>query len=269
MRRSGGVAYVYAFERETGALRWKTAAGPGATTDLRTLGRLVFSVTLDDELLALDGETGEREWSFATGAANETFWLNSSPAVLGERVFFGGLDGVLYALDARSGRLLWRTELSSRISAGVFAGEGGVYAGTSDARLHRVHPESGEIVARIETEGAPTGHLALAEGCLLALLGDRSLACYAPMLEAARWVRGGAKPWTSSRPYVWRGLALAGSEAGELSAFRLRDGELVWSETISGTIRGIGTSSAGLYVGTLGGTVHARPWPRVSGSSPQ
>jgi outer membrane protein assembly factor BamB len=267
LRIAGSVAHLYAFERETGAVLWKTAVGNGVTTDLATSDRLLFAVTLGDELLALDSETGDRIWSFASGAANDDFVLNASPAVRGARVFFGGLDGTVYALDARSGRLLWKRELGSRISAGLIAAGGGIYAGTSDGRLHLVDPETGNVVEQIETEGAPTGHFALGGPCLLTLLGERALACYARTLERPLWVRAGPKPWTSSRPYVWSDLALAGNGGGEVFAFRLEDGEIAWSETFGGTIRGIGTSPDGLYVGTLKGEVYARPWPRVSGSS--
>jgi outer membrane protein assembly factor BamB len=265
IRSAGAVTYLYAFERETGALRWKTAVEPGATTDIPGFDRLLFAVTLGDELLALDSETGEPVWSFRSGATNENFWLNSSPAVLGGRVFLGGLNGTVYALDVHSGRLLWKRELGSRISAGLVAVEGGVYAGTSDGRIHLVNAETGDVMAHIETEGAPTGRFALKGRCLLAFLGERALACYAWSLERPLWVRAGPKPWTSSRPYVWNELALAGNEGGEVFAFRLDDGELVWSETFGGTIRGIGTSREGLYVGTLKGEVHARAWPRVTG----
>jgi outer membrane protein assembly factor BamB len=267
LRTAGAGAYLYAFERETGAVRWKTAVGPGVASDLAASDRLVFAVTLEDELLALDTETGDRVWTFQSGATNDDFRLNAAPAVLRERVFFGALDGTLSALEVRSGRLLWKRDLGSRISAGVLAVEGKVYAGTSDGRIHAVDPETGGVVARIGTEGAPTRRLALEGKCLLALLGERALACYVPTLERALWVRVGSKPWTSSRPYVWNGLALAGNEGGEVDAIRLADGEVAWAETFGGTIRGIGTSPEGLYVGTLKGEVHARPWPGVGASS--
>ncbi|MEO8349270.1 MAG: PQQ-binding-like beta-propeller repeat protein [Acidobacteriota bacterium] len=267
LRSAGAVAYLYAFERETGAVRWKTAVGAGVATDLVVFDQLLFAVTLGDELLALDSETGERVWSFRSGATNDDFWLNSSPAVLGERVFLGGLDGTLYALDARSGRLLWKRELGSRVTAGLVAVDGGIYAGTSDGRLHLIDPETGNVRAQIATESAPTGRFALAGRCLLALLGESALACYARTLERPLWVRRGPKPWTSSRPYVWNELMLGGNDGGDVFAFRLEDGEVAWSESFGGTIRGIGTSPDGLYVGTLKGEVHARPWPSASGSS--
>ena len=269
MRRPGAAAYIYAFERETGAVRWRAEAGPGAATDLATEGSLVYAATLADELLALDADTGDRVWSFSTGAANEAFLLNSSTAVADGRVFYGGLDGALYALDAASGKLLWKRQLGGRISAGVLVGADSVYAGTSERRLYRVRSEIGEVEATLETEGSPNGRLALGNGCVLAFLGERALACYAPALDRMRWSRTGTHAWSSSRPYVARGIALAGSEAGELVGLRLADGNVAWSENVGGTIRGIGATADGLYVGTLKGHVHALPWPDLRVMLPQ
>ena len=50
---------------------------------------------------------------------------------------------------------------------------------------------------------------------------------------------------------------LAAAE-GELSAFRLSDGSLQWSQNLGGTIRGIGSAGDLLYIGTLGGALY--PW---------
>ena len=227
-------------------------------------------MTLADELLALDVETGNRVWSFSTGAANEAFLLTSSPAVADGRVVFGGLDGALYALDATSGKLLWKSQLGGRISAGVLTASGSVYAGTSERRLYRVRSDTGEVQASVETaEISPSGRLALADGCVLAFLGERALACYTPALDRMRWSRTGAHPWSSSRPYVARGIALAGSKSGELMGLSLSDGDVVWAENVGGTIRGIGATADGLYVGTFEGEVHARAWPDLSVTSPQ
>jgi eukaryotic-like serine/threonine-protein kinase len=223
-----------------------------------------LAVGLTDELLALDRETGQKVWSFSTGTTNENFALNASPALLGERVYFGGLNGFLHCLDVRTGREFWKRDLGSRISAGVIASANAVYAGTSDGRIYLLKPEKGEVIAQIDTKGVPNGRFALSRECLLTFLGEREIACYSRSLDRQRWTRLAPKAWSSSRPYAWNRIALAGDDTGELSAFRLADGEVVWSESLGETIRGIGTSSAGLYVGTLNGLVFARPWPNAT-----
>jgi hypothetical protein len=49
----------------------------------------------------------------------------------------------------------------------------------------------------------------------------------------------------------------------------LADGNVVWAENVGGTIRGIGATPNGLYVGTLKGEVHARRWPDPRDTSSQ
>ncbi len=72
-----------------------------------------------------------------------------------------------------------------------------------------------------------------------------------------RWSQGSARDWSMRQPLVLGNAVLAGSEAGELSAFRLSDGAVEWTHQFKGTIRSIGNSGSVLYVGTLNGTVYA------------
>ena len=56
---------------------------------------------------------------------------------------------------------------------------------------------------------------------------------------------------------------LAGTEKGELLAFRAGDGLPLWSHALKGVIRGIGTSDRVLFVGTLKGVVYAYARPAL------
>jgi hypothetical protein len=75
----------------------------------------------------------------------------------------------------------------------------------------------------------PNGRFALSPECLLTFLGEREIACYSRSLDRQRWTRLAPKAWSSFRPYAWNQMALAGDDTGELIAFRLADGEAVWS----------------------------------------
>lgn len=76
-------------------------------------------------------------------------------------------------------------------------------------------------------------------------------------LESVRWSRRALRGWSSSRPYLWNGSVLAGGERGEITAFRPSDGTVAWSDSLTGVVRGIGTDSKELYVGTVKGTIYA------------
>jgi outer membrane protein assembly factor BamB len=261
LRSEGGAGRVYAFERASGIPRWISPAGQGVATDLRVIGGTLFAVSLADELLALDRSSGSLLWSFATGVPNDGYAINSTPAVSTDRVFFGGLDGALYALEADTGRLIWKRPLGSRVSTSVLLAGGSLYAGTLDNRLHRLEPSTGEPTASLQTVQPPGGRLAAAGSCILAFLGEDSIACAEPSLERIRWSHAPEGRLSSSRPYVWKDFALVGDGSGKVAALRLSDGTAAWSLVLSGTIRGIGIGKGTLYAGTLKGMVFAHSLP--------
>jgi alcohol dehydrogenase (cytochrome c) len=77
---------------------------PGSTTD-----------DVHSTIQALDPKTGQKRWTHRLSApSTETGVLTTASDVL----FSGGRDGSFFALDARSGRLLWQTNLGPSVAAG-------------------------------------------------------------------------------------------------------------------------------------------------------
>ena len=60
---------------------------------------------------ALDPETGERKWEFKMTEISESGLLTTA----GDLLFSGNFEGNFMALDAETGKLLWRTLLGARI----------------------------------------------------------------------------------------------------------------------------------------------------------
>lgn len=257
LRKPEGVGHVYAFERSTGKPRWKYPVKFGVAADLARIGPNVFAVTLEDEVLCLDWKTGELVWKSATGQPNDEFLLNSTPAASGDRIFFGGLDGTIHAMDADSGAVVWKRVLGGRITTSLLLSAGSLYAGNSNGHIYRLNAGTGTVIADHALEETPTGRLVLAEGSLLLFLGDKEVACLDSSLKGVRWRRKASEAWSSSRPYAWNHAVLVGSQDGELFAIRATDGTLLWSDRFDGVIRGIGQSKDLLYVGTLKGRVYA------------
>lgn len=255
-RQPGGIGHVYAFGREDGQVRWKYETPHGVTTNIVAAGSRAYAVTLDDELVCLDLSTGRALWTRPTGFSNPEFLFNSTPAVDGDRVFFGGLDGAVYALNGASGEIIWKRQLRSGVSTSVLLLGQALLLGTADGRFYRLDRTTGDPTAELQVEGRPTGRLAAAGDCILGFLGSQTLGCVEPSLGRIRWTHRSPKEWSSARPYLRGGAVLAASEA-ELSAFRLSDGSLEWSQALEGTIRGIGSAGDVLYIGTLNGALYA------------
>ena len=261
--RADSVAHVYALERATGKLHWKHRVPRGVATDIVRDGERLYAVSLTDHLICLDLRTGRLIWTFASGSSNEKLVLARwTPALSGRRLLFGGLDGLVYAVDAESGQLLWKRDLGSPIWTPMLLLANGLYVGTFDGRVHRLSQDSGAAVGQIDIGGLPFGPLVPAGDSLLLLVAsdDRgaTLKALDLSLGRVRWSRDpAAGKWTSARPFLWRQSVLAGSGQGELAAISPSDGSLSWSSILQGTIRGIGTGGARLYVGTLEGTLYA------------
>lgn len=72
------------------------------------------------QVMAIDARTGLQRWTFERRQKvknpYETNSFNRGVAVLGDRVFVGTLDAALVALDARTGRELWETQVADTMA---------------------------------------------------------------------------------------------------------------------------------------------------------
>jgi len=260
----GKIGHLYAFARATGAVVWKYKVNDrGVASDVIRVGEGGYFVTLGNELVCVDLETGKPKWSFRSSYSGTDDCLTcSSPAASEGRVFFGGLDGFAYALDAQNGKLLWKRDLSGKVTTSAAVKANSVYLGTDKRHLYRLSANSGEILVDVTTDATPYGHLIAAEDSLFAFLGDEVVASFNLDLKKLQWSAEASKEWTSASPYLWRDLVLAG-DRHELVALRSADGSRAWSLQFPETVRGIGTSPDVLYVGTVKGPIFAySPNPR-------
>jgi outer membrane protein assembly factor BamB len=254
--RHQGIGHVYAFEQATGQLHWKHRSEAGIPTDVVRAGSSVFVVTLADELLCLDLDTGHLRWKYASGAENPDLQQTASAAVWEGKVIFGTLNGDVCAFEASSGRPEWKSRLGSRISATPLLCNGSLYVGTSQGRLYRLDPGSGEVTASMKVPEAPRGMPLCTGQSLVVLLGNEVLACVDLALESIRWTRPAQGQWGGNRPLLWNELVLAVTSQGQVAALSVDTGRLRWSRSLEGKLRSISSHGATLYVGTLEGTLY-------------
>ncbi|HEY3723229.1 MAG TPA: PQQ-binding-like beta-propeller repeat protein [Acidimicrobiia bacterium] len=115
-----GAGAVFALDRATGDVRWKsksTGFNIGPFGVAVGAGR-VYAVRGSDGVVALDERTGEQVWE-RTLSPDKTTGIDIQPQVFGGQVFvstvpisvggiyIGGDHGVVYALDARTGKVHW------------------------------------------------------------------------------------------------------------------------------------------------------------------
>ena len=224
-----GDGRVYAVDGATGAVRWSAVTGGRVRSSPAVAGDRVYVGSMDGSVYAIDRATGRQAWRFDTdGRALESArfgfdrrTVQSSPAVAGGRVFVGSRDGFLYALEAATGRRLWRVDHQmSWINTSPAVDEGVVYAGSSDAHfLQALDAGTGRQLWRLDTDGAVWSSPAVAGG--LVYVGDGSGTLYAADRRTGqeRWrYRAGRRILSS--PVVAGGVLYLGNDDGGVYAIR-------------------------------------------------
>jgi outer membrane protein assembly factor BamB len=252
----GDTAYVFAFEPRTAAVRWRQPIGAGVMGDIARRSDQRYAVTVMDELVCFDAVSGARRWSYRPEGAVYGY-RTSTPIVLDDRVIYADRDGTVLAFAAQDGRLLWRMPQIDPLTTWLGHDGSSLMFMRGANALIRLDPMTGQERSRTTLAGGPyTGSMTVVGDSLLLLLGSTTLTAFDLPRNRIRWSHSVTQEWTSSRPYVWRDMVLAGKE-GQLVAFGLGDGAVRWTHSLEGTVRGIGVHGDTLYVGTLKGYVHA------------
>ena len=256
-----GIGHVYAFERTTGKVRWRyqTTSVP---TDILRVGENIYFGSFQDNWYALRLRTGELLWKFSTSISNESCHFVKSPVADQLHLYLTGLDGIIYSLDAASGRVVWKQKLRAAPSTALALKDKAVFVGASNNRIYRLNAETGTTVAELPVDAMPVGRITLTADALLLFLENRSdrsgyVVSLTPDLTKLRWQQKSSPDWASERPDVWDGLILAGNCRGDLQSFRASDGAPRWKLNLKGCIRSIGSSGKRLFVGVQEGTVYA------------
>lgn len=232
---SAGVVYIgsgdghlYAVDAASGRVRWRHDAGSRIRSSPALDDGRVYAGTVDGHVFAVDAADGHALWRFATEGAshrfsdqdNDTTAVMDSPLVASGMVVFGARDGFLYALDAKTGALRWRTthDGSSWILSTATDGKT-LYVGSGSALIVQAADlRTGAERWRFATNGAVFASLALAGDTVLASDFTGRLQGLRASDGALRWSfpMGGR---SLSAPYARDGIVYCGSDDGVLYAF--------------------------------------------------
>ena len=227
-RRKKG--FVAAIRVAGGKILWRFRGPPSESSPVLRDGVLYFG-SWDHNLYALDvtGPKPRLRWTFRADGE-----LNTAPAYSGGTLFVGSVKGSLYAVNAKTGKLRWRSRSFKRFLRGreefyatPTVAYGRVYVGNTDGTVYAF--------------GATTGKL----------LWARPVGTYVYTAAA-----------------VWRRKVYVGTYDGFFLALDAATGDVVWRHDTRGSVHGAPTVMDGLvYFATCGtcgqkGTRRAEKGPR-------
>ena len=135
-------------ELKSGKLLWKYLSAPKPTPDTFIPGfpsaptvsaDTVFVGDEDGVFHAVDRKTGKRRWVLQTQAE-----VNSSAAVVGQRVIFGSYDANLYCLDTKTGKKIWTFATADRINGSPAIAGKYTFVTGCDQHLRMINIDTGK-----------------------------------------------------------------------------------------------------------------------------
>jgi polyvinyl alcohol dehydrogenase (cytochrome) len=120
------------------------------------LANMRFQSAKDAGLRAEDVPRLKLKWAFAFP---DTSTMRSQPAIYRGRVFAGGQDGSVYALDMHTGCVYWATAVQSQVRSGITVGAAGgnpaVFFGDSAGFVYALDATSGKQLWKTRADEHP------------------------------------------------------------------------------------------------------------------
>jgi len=239
---------------------WNSDAGTGSSSSARLTASPVvadgkiFTLDAAARVSAFDEKTGASLWrtDLTPEDVDSEKGFGGGVAYDGGKVYVSTGFGFVAALDATSGKQVWRHNATVPFRAAPVVNGGRVFVSTQENQLFAFAADDGRVL---------WDHRGIAEsaGILgsnsVAVAGDVVVVPYTSGELFALRVQNGKAIWSdtlsrtgkltplasladiSGRPVIDRGLVFANSHAGRLVAIDIRTGERAWTIDVGGTQR--------------------------------
>ncbi len=212
---------------------------------------VIYIGCYDNNLYALDAQTGEFLWKYATEGG-----ITGRPAAEDGVILIGSEDHRLHAVTARGGKIVWTYYTEGPIRSSPTISHGHVFFGSDDAYLHVINSLNGRRVWRAEAN-APIWSTPLVQeervyfGCES---GD--FYCY-DFRGEMKW-RKKVKRAVTSSAIIFDGLIYFGSKDWTLYALEVENGWQVWRFRMGGpTISTPSTAEDKIFIGCGDNNIYA------------
>ncbi len=191
-------------------------------------GDTLYVGTMDGDFRAIELGTGAKKWSYDLVGEEKRRAVYGRPALLDGSVYFGGYDGVLYALT-QDGDGLWDREVGdvSPMVGGPAVADGRVMIGSSDGSLYAFDAEDGSLEWTFPTGNRVWSTPEAADGVVY--FGSLDHNVYALNVD------DGTEIWSfdtgggvTARPLIHEGRVYVGSFASVFYALDADTGAVVW-----------------------------------------
>lgn len=230
-----------------GKLLWSTSLSAGVFAAALVKNDMVYVVNDKDELCALAASSGRQRWRIALtstpkvrsmpSAADNSEWdyRGAAPVESAGVLYVGASDGSFLAINALTGKSLWRFQAHGPIrSTAVISGDQ-VFVASFDHYVYALDRRLGHLTWSADAGAAVTTDPVLAGGrVVVGTRGYRILALDSAT-GAVAWSRFQWFSWVESTPRVLgESLVVGSSDNRKLRELNVNDGSTRWSTELNG-----------------------------------
>ena len=260
---------LIAVSTRTGRRLWTIPVGrcEAASPAVNRLGRgSVFEAFLNREPCGRGSATkGDGEvLAVSAGRAHLLRWrrnlgaTETSPTIVGNLIYVGDYDGVVYALRGINGATVWRFQAGGAVKGAIAYDRGRVFFGAYDGRLYALRASDGKLLWRAESNRDWLGNHgtfystpSVAYSRVYLGSTDGHVYSFGERSGQLRWSykTGG---FVYGSPAVWRHRVFVGSYDRTFYALDAATGAVLWKFRANGPISGSATVVDGVvYFATL------------------
>lgn len=237
-------AEVIAVSIADGSEQWRSRVSSEVVSAPSASGGMVFAQTSDGRLVALDGATGARVWTYDTQVPILTLRGTSSPVVRAGTVYAGFSNGKIGAFRAGNGELLWeqrimlpqgRSELDRIVDVDgnvLVDSQGAIFAASFQGRIKAMRPNDGTVIW--ERDASTYRDLAEGYGHVYVVDDLDIVTAIDKRTSDVIWTQPGLYKRKLTSPIAFSNYLVVGDGDGYLHVMAQSDGRFVGRRKIDG-----------------------------------
>jgi outer membrane protein assembly factor BamB len=179
----------------------------------------------------------QKAWSISLGGGDAVMRDGLAPTAEGDRVYLAGRGGEVIAVQAATGKVLWRSKTKAELTGGPGAGEGVVAVGTADGEVivldgatgtRRWAAKVGGEVLSAPAMSATAVIVRTVAGRVVALALEDGKEIWREDQQIPRLTLRGISP-----PVIAGNAAICGFDNGRVLSLDVAKGEVFWEQLVS------------------------------------
>lgn len=177
-------------------------------------------------------------WTVSFGKVKtKEAYLHLKPVLDGQVIYAATPNGVLKAINQKTGQVKWSKQLDERLVSGPAANFGSLVLGTNKASILVLDQKDGHVLWKANLSGDVLSTPLMIENRVIVKTVDGRLYAFDRQTGHKIWaVDHGSSSLVlkaSSSPVRYKNLILAGFSDGKLDAIELETGRVAWQRSIS------------------------------------